>query len=172
MALRRSVFLWVSAILFSSIALFAAKEFVKPTAEPANTYPSHDTHPNEKVTAAVDVYNAPPKSDIFSTNFVQDGVLPVFLIITNDHREPHACGTSDLTPEQARITRRGRHHATYRPHVWGQQSAPRRADHNSRARAQEQEGAAGRLICPVPLESRAIRRMQVGRALGVYLRRR
>ncbi len=40
------------------------------------------------MTAAVDVYNAPPKSDIFSTNFLQDGILPVFLIITNDGDQP------------------------------------------------------------------------------------
>jgi hypothetical protein len=90
MSFRHSVFLWTSALVFvfSSIALFAAKEFVKPTAEAASTYPSHDSHPTEKVTAAVDVYNAPPKTDIFSTNFVQNGILPVFLIITNDGDRP------------------------------------------------------------------------------------
>lgn len=38
----------------------------------------------EKVTAAVDVYNSPPKDEIFSTRYVDQGILPVFLVITND----------------------------------------------------------------------------------------
>jgi hypothetical protein len=69
-------------------ALYGAKEFVKPAAQPAASYPSHDTHSNEKVTAAVDFYNAPPKDDIFSTNYLQNGIVPVFLVITNDGTQP------------------------------------------------------------------------------------
>lgn len=76
------------SIVFFCISLFAAKEFVRPTAERAASYPSHDSHPTEKVTAAVDVYNAPPKSDIFATNYMHEGILPVFLVITNDGDQP------------------------------------------------------------------------------------
>ena len=74
-------------ILLSS-PLFAAKDFVPPRAENANTYPSKDAHPTEKVTAALDVYNTSPKDDIFITPFVEEGILPVFLIITNDGDQP------------------------------------------------------------------------------------
>jgi hypothetical protein len=71
-----------------SSPLFAAKDFVPPRAENANTYPSKDAHPTEKVTAALDVYNTSPKDDIFITPFVEEGILPVFLIITNDGDQP------------------------------------------------------------------------------------
>lgn len=90
MSLRRSVGLWIVPvlILLSSVSLWAVKEFVKPVAQPANSYPSRDAHPEEKVTAAVDVYNSSPKSDIFITHYVEDGILPVFLVITNDGNQP------------------------------------------------------------------------------------
>lgn len=78
----------VATIALSAVALWASKEFVPPKAANANTYPSKDAHPNEKVTAAIDVYNAPPKSDIFITHYGEEGILPVLLIVTNDGDEP------------------------------------------------------------------------------------
>ena len=87
---RHRVLLWIVTltIVFSSVALWASKEFVPPRAGNANTYPSKDAHPNEKVTAAVDVYNSPPKTDIFITHFSEEGILPVLLVITNDGDQP------------------------------------------------------------------------------------
>ena len=35
-------------------ATLSAKDFVKPTAQPAKTYPAHDDHPDEKVAIAAD----------------------------------------------------------------------------------------------------------------------
>ena len=78
----------VAAIALPTVALWASKEFVQPKAENAVSYPSKDAHPNEKMTAAVDVYNAPPKSDIFITHFGEEGILPVLLIVTNDSDQP------------------------------------------------------------------------------------
>jgi hypothetical protein len=34
--------------------VWASKEFVKPVAKPAASYPAHDTHSDEMVTAAAD----------------------------------------------------------------------------------------------------------------------
>ena len=59
-----------------------------PTAGNAGTYPSKDSHPTEKITAAIDLYNAAPKDEIFNIHFVQEGILPVFLVITNDGDKP------------------------------------------------------------------------------------
>ena len=73
---------------FSSVVLWASKEFVPPKAANANTYPSKDAHPNEKVTLAVDLYNAPPKDAIFITHYNEEGILPVLLVITNDGDQP------------------------------------------------------------------------------------
>lgn len=75
-------------VVFSSVVLWAAKEFVAPKVANANTYASKDAHPNEKVTVAVDVYNAAPKDDIFITHYSEEGILPVLLVITNDGDQP------------------------------------------------------------------------------------
>jgi hypothetical protein len=77
-------------VTLGSLTLWAAKEFVMPRPENASTYPSKDAHSDEHVTAAVELYNAPPKSDVFNTPFVQDGILPVFLVISNDGDKPVA----------------------------------------------------------------------------------
>jgi hypothetical protein len=74
--------------ILAGTSLWAFKEFVAPHTENADTYPSKDAHPAEKVTAAVDVYNTSPKDDIFGTKYVQEGVLPVLLIITNSGDKP------------------------------------------------------------------------------------
>jgi len=75
-------------LLFATAQLWGFKDFVMPKAENANIYPSKDSHPTEKITAAVDVYNTSPKDDIFNTRYVQEGILPVFLVITNDGDKP------------------------------------------------------------------------------------
>ena len=82
--------LWIATLtmVFSSVALWAFKDFVPPKPNNADAYPCKDAHPNEHVTAAVDVYNAPPKADIFITHFSEEGILPVFLVVTNDGEQP------------------------------------------------------------------------------------
>ncbi len=87
---RPRVFLWAAGltIVFSSVTLWASKEFVPPKAGNASTYACKDTHPTEHITAAVEVYNSPPKSDIFITHYSEEGILPVFLVITNDGDQP------------------------------------------------------------------------------------
>jgi hypothetical protein len=75
-------------LLIAATSLWAFKDFVMPKPENAATYPRKDSHPEEKITAAVDVYNAAPKDDIFVTNYAQEGILPVFLVITNDGNKP------------------------------------------------------------------------------------
>ena len=82
------VLLTPGAVPLAGTSLWAFKEFVAPRPESADTYPSKDAHPNEKVTAAVDVYNTAPKDDIFGTKYVQEGILPVLLIITNSGDQP------------------------------------------------------------------------------------
>ena len=77
-----------SLAITASSPCFAAKDFVKPTAQAAKTYPAHDEHPTEKVTIAADPYDTPEKAKIFSTDFAEHGYLPVFFIITNDGDQP------------------------------------------------------------------------------------
>jgi hypothetical protein len=88
------------------VLLWAAKEFVMPRVDNANTYPAKDAHTNEKVTVAVDVYNTAPKDDIFVTHYSQEGILPVLLVITNDGDQPIALkqmGVELVTARRAKL---------------------------------------------------------------------
>ena len=75
------------AVLLSALLAYAGKEFSKPEAKAAATYPAHDSHPDEKVTVAIDPYDTDQKADIFSVDYAEHGYLPVFLVITNDSDE-------------------------------------------------------------------------------------
>jgi hypothetical protein len=83
---RKSLLL-LAAVAGLTIAL-AGKDFVRPVAHAAKTYPAHDDHPEEKVAVAADPYDKPDKANIFSVNFHEHGFLPVFLVITNDGDQP------------------------------------------------------------------------------------
>jgi hypothetical protein len=83
----RYVLLVLCAVGGLAISL-AAKNFVKPVAQPARTYPAHDDHPVEKVSIAADPYDMPDKSNIFSVDFREHGFLPVFFVVTNDGDQP------------------------------------------------------------------------------------
>jgi hypothetical protein len=85
----------VSFVLGLCVALcavaWAAKEYVAPKAFDAKTYPARDAHDNEKVTIAADPYDMPDKaSTVFNLNYRDKGLLPVYLIVTNDGDEPVA----------------------------------------------------------------------------------
>ncbi|HKD86776.1 MAG TPA: hypothetical protein VKB58_18655 [Terriglobales bacterium] len=103
--LSRRLGLVLLALLLSSMCLWAAKDFVPPHAENASAYPCKDAHPAEKVTAAIDLYNAPPKDSIFVTPYSQEGILPVFLVITNDGDQPITVSSMQAQLVNARRTK-------------------------------------------------------------------
>lgn len=82
------IFTTAAVMLMVSAYVLGAKEFVKPTARPATTYPAHDAHTDEGVTVAVDPYDMPDKAQIFSVDYLQEGLLPIFVVITNDTDQP------------------------------------------------------------------------------------
>lgn len=81
--LRRS-FAAVSILLVSSVVCLAGKHFVMPVAQPAKTYPAHDEHSSESVTLGLDPYDLPDKASIFSVHYSDVGLMPIFVVITND----------------------------------------------------------------------------------------
>lgn len=85
---RLLLLIGLAVALFPLSLLAKDKDFVPPRAENANTYPCKDAHPTEKVTAAIDLYNTSPKDNIFITPYNQEGILPVFLVISNDGDQP------------------------------------------------------------------------------------
>jgi hypothetical protein len=80
----------VSVLLLSSIVCLAGKHFVMPAAQPAKTYPAHDEHPSESVTVALDPYDMADKANIFSVHYSDVGLMPIFVVITNDGDQPVA----------------------------------------------------------------------------------
>ncbi len=75
----------------------AAKDFVKPAAQPAKTYPAHDDHTDEKVAVGADPYDTADKAKIFSINFREHGLLPVFFVVTNDSDQPISVSKMQIT---------------------------------------------------------------------------
>jgi hypothetical protein len=87
----------VLSVVASFVVCLAAKDFVKPMAQPAKTYPAHDDHPDEKVTIAADPYDTAEKAKIFSVNFHEHGFLPIFFIVTNDGGQPISIASMQVT---------------------------------------------------------------------------
>ena len=92
---RRIVSLLLIVIGFS--LYLAAKEFAKPPAQPAKSYPAHDDHSDEKVAIAADPYDTPEKAKIFSVNFQEHGFLPIFFVVTNDGSQPISIANIQVT---------------------------------------------------------------------------
>lgn len=97
--LRLNLGLLVSALCLSLFlpVVLASKNFVKPEAKSAINYPAHDFHRDEKVSIAADPYDTAAKSKIFSIDFSQRGLLPVFFIVTNDGDQPVSIANMEVT---------------------------------------------------------------------------
>lgn len=87
----------ISLAVVSLADHLSAKDFVKPAAQPAKTYPAHDDHTADKVAIAADPYDTPEKAKIFSIKFREHGLLPIFFIVTNDGDQPISIGNMQVT---------------------------------------------------------------------------
>jgi hypothetical protein len=79
----------VVAVFFAAALVLHAdnKPFTPPPANPAQTYPAHESHDDEKVSIAIDPYDMPDKAKVFKTNYKAHGFLPVRLIVSNDSNQ-------------------------------------------------------------------------------------
>ena len=55
-----------------------------PSPKPAAQYPANDTHPGERVTIAADPCDDPKQCSFFRLPYIQHGLLPIRVILTND----------------------------------------------------------------------------------------
>lgn len=94
----------IAFVVIGTLALYASKQFDPPKVTAAATYPAHDAHTNEHVTIAADVYDTKEKASIFRLKFLDKGVLPINVIITNDGGSPVA-----LTKMSVQLVARERH---------------------------------------------------------------
>src|SRR5579859_1178568 len=78
-------------------ALLASKNFVRPVARAAINYPAHDFHRDEKVAIAADPYDTSEKAKIFTIDFPQHGLLPIFFVVTNDGDQPVSIANMQIT---------------------------------------------------------------------------
>ena len=92
----RRLFLVSCAIAAAALSL-AAKDFVKPEAHAAKSYPAHDDHTDEKVAIAADPYDTSSKAKIFTIDFHEHGFLPVFFVVTNDGNQPISIANMQVT---------------------------------------------------------------------------
>ena len=83
--------LLVLALLATLLVAVPAKDKVyqAPRAFHAKTYPAHETHDDEKVSIAADPYDMPDKTvGVFTVDYKNNGLLPIYLIISNDGDQP------------------------------------------------------------------------------------
>ncbi len=91
-SVARSACLPSVVVVVLCVFALAAKDFVKPVAKPAKTYPAHDEHTNESVAVGVEPHDTAEKAQIFSVKWNEEGLLPVFLVVTNDGDQPVSLG--------------------------------------------------------------------------------
>jgi len=88
----------VIACVFVVVALpLAARDFVKPVASPAKSYPAHDDHAADKVAIGADPYDTPDKAKVFTVDFREHGFLPIFFVVTNDGDQPVSIANMQVT---------------------------------------------------------------------------
>src|SRR3954471_751710 len=80
------------ACMFCALVAVAAKEFTMPRIYGAKTYAAHDEHAQENVTLAADPYDTGEKSAIFVSEYRDRGILPIFVVVTNDGDQPITMG--------------------------------------------------------------------------------
>jgi hypothetical protein len=59
-----------------------------PTAQSARSYAAHDEHTADKITVAVEPYDAEAKAAIFSVKYRNYDLVPIFFVITNNGDQP------------------------------------------------------------------------------------
>lgn len=67
-----------------------------PKPQPAKSYPAHDDHSTDQVCVGLDPYDTTDKASIFSVNYKDLGILPIFVVVTNDGDQPVALTGMDV----------------------------------------------------------------------------
>ena len=83
-ALRARALLPIIAAALLCIPARAAGHKSAPPANSAATYPARDAHPGEHLTIAADPCDDPKLCSFFRLPYIQHGLLPIRVILTND----------------------------------------------------------------------------------------
>jgi len=78
---------FILLVALSAAVFLFAKEFNMPRVERADRLPAHETHPDEKVTIAVQPYIGRDQEETFGTKYSEHDYVPVLFAVTNDRGE-------------------------------------------------------------------------------------
>lgn len=83
------------ALCAATVPLFASDHKI-PAPKDASTYPCHDAHQADHVVIAAEPYDTTEKGKLFRVHYVENGFMPIYLVVTNNGDQP-------LSLDQARI---------------------------------------------------------------------
>jgi hypothetical protein len=81
--------------LGASASIFAADHTLPPPKD-ASTYAAYDAHAEEHVVIAAEPYDTKDKNKIFRVDYVENGFMPIYIVVTNNSDKP-------ISLDQARI---------------------------------------------------------------------
>lgn len=82
--------------LFAPPQLLPASDHHMPPPKDASTYLSYDAHDAEHVVIAAEPYDTKEKEKIFRVDYVGNGFVPIYIVVTNNSDKP-------ISLDQARI---------------------------------------------------------------------
>lgn len=86
----------VALALCAAAPLLFASDHDMPQPKDASTYAAYDAHAAEHVTIAAEPYDTKAKEKIFRVAYVENGFMPIYIVVTNNSDQP-------ISLDQARI---------------------------------------------------------------------
>lgn len=65
-----------------------ASDHEAPAVQPASSFAAVEVHPDEKVAIAAEPYDTKEKESIFRVDYLAHGVMPIWLVVTNNGDKP------------------------------------------------------------------------------------
>jgi hypothetical protein len=75
-------------LLFAASLSSIAADHTPPPVQPATEFAAFETHADEKLTIAAEPYDTREKGSLFRVDYIDHGVMPVRLIVTNSGDRP------------------------------------------------------------------------------------
>lgn len=88
--------LTIALALCAATPLLLGYNHTLPAPKDAATYASHDAHATEHVVIAAEPYDTKGKGKFFRIDYVENGFLPIYIVVTNNGDKP-------ISLDQARI---------------------------------------------------------------------
>ena len=94
--MRLRFLLTLAIALCATAPQVLASSHKMPRPNDASSYPSYDSHPDEKVVIAAEPYDTKDKGKIFRVPYIENDFMPIYIVVTNN-------GDQAVLLDQARI---------------------------------------------------------------------